>query len=67
MRSYDNDLNHMSIRRYRRIVRGLPGLRVSYEELKPAKFKFLDTATRVPILRELFTGTVVCRLERVDG
>ena len=67
MLSYDNDLNHMSIRRYRRIVREVPELKVSFEELKPAKFRVLDFATRIPLVRELVTGTVVCRLERVDG
>ena len=67
MRSYDNDLNHMSIRRYRGIIRGVPEFRISYEELKPAKFKALDFTTRIPLVRELFTGFVVCRLERVGG
>jgi hypothetical protein len=65
MDSYDNDLNHMSIRRFSRIVDALPELQVSLRQLKPAKFSFLKWLTAVPLVRELITGTVVCRLERV--
>jgi len=65
MESYDTDINHMSIRWFRRILRGLPGLDVVYEELKPAKYAFLKPLTKVPLVRELVTGTVVCRLQRV--
>ena len=64
MNSYDNDLNHMSIRRFRGIVARTPGIAVGREKLKPAKFSFLGFLTRIPVLRELFTGTVVCRLVR---
>jgi ubiquinone/menaquinone biosynthesis C-methylase UbiE len=64
MKSYDTDLNHMSIRRFRGIVARTPGLAVTQEKLKPAKFSFLGFLTRVPGVRELFTGTVVCRLAR---
>ncbi|MFQ5510965.1 MAG: class I SAM-dependent methyltransferase [Candidatus Krumholzibacteriia bacterium] len=64
MDSYDNDLNHMSIRRFLGIVGGLPELTVSFQEFKPAKYRFLKALTVVPLVRELFTGTVVCRLER---
>ena len=66
MQSYDRDLNHMSIRRFLSIVKRTPGLRVSRLELKPAKFRALKPATRVPGLRELVTGFVTCRLERVS-
>ena len=64
MDSYDNDLNHMSVRRFFRIVRKIPELRVAFKELKPAKFSVLKVLTGVPLVRELITGTVVCRLER---
>ena len=65
MASYDRDLNHMSVRWFFRIVgRERRGLRVSLRELRPAKFASLGFLTRVPLIRELFTGTVVCRLER---
>ena len=60
MHSYDVDLNHMSIRRFFRIVRRIPGLEATFVELKPAKYGFLKRLTRVPLLRELVTGTVVC-------
>ena len=65
MTSYDRDLNHMSIRWFERIVRGRPEVRVSLRELKPAKFGFLRPLTHVPLVRELITGFVVCRLERI--
>jgi ubiquinone/menaquinone biosynthesis C-methylase UbiE len=64
MRSYDEDLNHMSVRRFLKIVRRIPTLAIDYLELRPAKFRFLAPATRVPVARELVTGFVVCRLER---
>lgn len=66
MQSYDRDLNHMSIRRFLRIVGRTPGLSVSRLELKPAKFRALKPFTRVPGIRELVTGFVTCRLERVS-
>ena len=65
MESYDRDLNHMSVRKFLRIVGNVREVRVSGLELKPAKFSFLKPLTRVPGLRELFSGFVVCRLERV--
>ncbi len=64
MRSYDEDLNHMSVSRFRRLVDGTQGLNISHLELRPAKFGWLAPLTRVPWLRELITGFVVCRLER---
>jgi len=64
MKSYDTDLNHMSIRRFDRMLARLPGFAVSLREHKPAKYAFLAPLTRIPLVRELFTGTVVCRLER---
>lgn len=66
MQSYDRDLNHMSIGRFLGIVERTPGLSVSRLELKPVKFRALAPATRVPGLRELVTGFVTCRLERVS-
>ncbi len=66
MRSYDEDLNHMSIGRFLGIVRRNRGLRIDSLELRPAKFRFLRPLTRIPLVRELFTGVVVCRLERVS-
>ncbi len=67
MSSYDTELNHMSIRRFRRMVSQLPELEATVEELKPAKYTWLKFLTRLPFVRELFTGTVVCRLERARG
>lgn len=67
MASYDRDLNHMSIRRFLRIVRAVPSVRISLLQLRPAKFAWLKPLTRVPGIRELVSGFVICRLERVRG
>jgi ubiquinone/menaquinone biosynthesis C-methylase UbiE len=67
MRSYDEDLNHMSVRRFLGIVDRTPSLAVRFLELRPAKFRALKPLTRVPLMRELITGFVVCRLEKVDS
>jgi ubiquinone/menaquinone biosynthesis C-methylase UbiE len=66
MGSYDTDLNRMSVRRFRGIVARTPRLEVTNEELKPAKFSFLGVLTKLPVARELFTGTVVCRLVKTE-
>ncbi|HET6349021.1 MAG TPA: class I SAM-dependent methyltransferase [Candidatus Krumholzibacteria bacterium] len=65
MESYDRDLNHMSVSKFLGIVRAVRELRISRLELKPAKFSVFKPLTRVPGVRELFSGFVVCRLERV--
>jgi ubiquinone/menaquinone biosynthesis C-methylase UbiE len=65
MRSYREDLNHMSIRWFKRLAGGAAGLRIAFLELRPAKFGILKPLTRAPWLRELVTGFVVCRLERI--
>ena len=65
MESYDRDLNHMSVHKFLNIVRSVKEVRVSTLELRPAKFSFLKPLTRVPGVRELVSGFVVCRLERV--
>jgi SAM-dependent methyltransferase len=67
MESYDQDLNHMSVRRFLRIVRAVPSLRVSRLELRPARYGWLRPFTRVPGLRELVSGFVICRLEVARG
>lgn len=66
MRSYDEDLNHMSVRRFLKMVGGMPTLVVRLLELRPAKFRALAPLTRVPLVRELVTGFVVCRLRKVE-
>ena len=67
MTSYDNDINHMSLRKFFGIVKGLSGLVVSRVELRPAKFGFLRPLTRIPFVREFVTGFVICRLEKVSA
>lgn len=66
MYSYDHDLNHLSVRRFLRMVRRLGGLRIDALELRPVKFRWLRPATRIPFMRELLTGFVVCRMEKVS-
>jgi ubiquinone/menaquinone biosynthesis C-methylase UbiE len=66
MTSYDKDLNHMTIRRFRHMLANFPDAAVTYSELKPAKYAVLGFLTKVPIVQELIVGTVVCRLERLD-
>jgi ubiquinone/menaquinone biosynthesis C-methylase UbiE len=67
MESFDRDLNHMSIRRFLGIVRSVPSLRISLLEFRPARFAWLKPLTRVPGIRELVSGFVICRLERAGG
>jgi len=67
MRSYDEDINHMSVRWFFRIVKNQKNLRVAFKELKPPKYGVLKPLTRIPLVRELFTGTVVCRLQRTTA
>ncbi len=67
MQSYDQDLNHMSVKRFLGIVRAVPSLRVSVLELRPARYAWLRPLTRVPGLRELVSAFVICRLEVARG
>ena len=65
MESYDRELNHMSVQKFLGIVRRVRELRISKLELRPARFSFLKPLTFVPGVRELVSGFVICRLERV--
>ncbi len=64
MNSFDRDLNRMSVRRFLKMTRRFPGLTITFRGLKPAKFPFLKILTGLPLVRELFTGSLVCRLEK---
>jgi ubiquinone/menaquinone biosynthesis C-methylase UbiE len=64
-RSYEEDLNGMSVRRSFRLIRRFPELRVSYRRLDPPRWSWLRPLLVLPGLRELLTGTVTCRLEKV--
>jgi ubiquinone/menaquinone biosynthesis C-methylase UbiE len=59
MDDYHEELNRITVRRYRRILRGVPSLERSFERLEPPKFAWLAPLARVPLVGELFTGTVV--------
>jgi ubiquinone/menaquinone biosynthesis C-methylase UbiE len=58
MDEYHSELNRITVRRYRRIVREIPDIVPSFEELKPPKFAWLAPLAHVPLAGELFTGTV---------
>lgn len=62
MGQFRNELNRITIARYNRIRRATAGVDTVFEEHKPPRFSFLGPLTRVPFLKELFTGTVVAFL-----
>ena len=59
MNEFHVELNRITVRRYRRIVAGIPDLEVVFERRVAPKFKFLTSLARIPLAGELFTGTVV--------
>jgi ubiquinone/menaquinone biosynthesis C-methylase UbiE len=65
MESFDKDLNRMSVRRFLNMVKHHPSLRITFRELKPPKYSFLGGLNRLPLVRELFTGALICRLEKL--
>jgi SAM-dependent methyltransferase len=64
MDEYHGELNRITVRRYRRIVKGMRDVVPSFEDLKPPKFAWLAPLARVPLAGELFTGTVAGILEK---
>ncbi|MFH1755303.1 MAG: class I SAM-dependent methyltransferase [Candidatus Latescibacterota bacterium] len=64
MASFDRDLNRMSVRRFFKMVKDHPSLVITYRELKPPKYNFVKALNRLPLIRELFTGSLICRLEK---
>ncbi len=64
IKAYRRELNRITVREYRRIIAGSPGIEVVAEELRPPKFSFLSPFTRIPLLGELFTGTVISFLRK---
>jgi len=64
MKGYREENNRIDVAGYRRILKGMNGIEVGYEELIPPKFRFLAPLTRVPRLGEYFTGTVVSVLRK---
>jgi SAM-dependent methyltransferase len=64
MNEYHGELNRITVRRYHRMLKRLPGVELSFEELKPPKYAWLAPLARVPLAGELFTGTVVGILVR---
>ena len=62
--AYHAELNRITVRGYRRIVANSPVVEAAVEERIPPKFSFLHPLTRIPLLGELFTGTVVSFLRK---
>ncbi len=66
MNEYHTELNRITFKRYREIVKSISELDTVMEERKPAKFKFLNPFVRIPFAGEYLTGTVVAILRRVS-
>jgi SAM-dependent methyltransferase len=64
MNSFDRDLNRMSIRRFLKMTKKIPTMTITFRQFKPAKFRVLKILTGLPLVRELFTGSLICRLEK---
>jgi SAM-dependent methyltransferase len=64
MESFDRDLNRMSVRRFLKMVKHHPSLATTYKELKSPKYSVLGALNRLPLVRELFTGSLICRLQK---
>ena len=64
MDEYHAELNRITVRRYRRILKGMPEVELRFEERKPPKYSWLAPLARLPIAGELFTGTVVSILTK---
>jgi SAM-dependent methyltransferase len=59
MNEYHAELNRITVRRYHRILKGMPEVESRFEERKPPKYPWLAPLASLPIVGELFTGTVV--------
>jgi len=59
MEEYHDELNCITVRRYHRILAGMEDIELTFEELKPPKYRQLAPLARIPLAGELFTGTVV--------
>jgi hypothetical protein len=64
MENFDRDLNRLSVRRFFTMVKDHPSLAITYKEFQPPKYSFLRALNRVPLVRELFTGSLICRLQK---
>lgn len=64
MREYHTELNRITVTRFHRILEQTKSLRKIHEERLPPKYRFLAPLAKVPLLGELFTGTVVSILSK---
>ncbi|MCK4235561.1 MAG: class I SAM-dependent methyltransferase [Candidatus Krumholzibacteria bacterium] len=63
---FHTELNRITVARYRRILKAAATVETVLEELRPAKFAFLSPLTKLPLVGELFTGTVVGILRKKE-
>jgi len=66
MDEYRTSNNRIDVARYRRILDEVPSLELVFEELKPPRFGMLRPLTAVPVVGELFTGTVTAVLRKKE-
>lgn len=64
MDDYRTNNNRIDIASYRKILDSTEGLYIEMEEFVPPKYSFLRPLTKIPGLREFFTGTVVSILRK---
>ena len=64
MYEYRTELNRITVRRYRKIIRDHQELDTVFEYRFPPKYKILAPLVHVPFLGELFTGTVVALMRK---
>jgi hypothetical protein len=62
MNEFETTLNRITVARYHGFLKRIPSLETRFEKLEPPKFGFLAPLARLPLVGELFTGTVVAVL-----
>jgi SAM-dependent methyltransferase len=67
MGEYHGELNRITVGKYRQILRQIKSLQVVREELRPPKFGWLAPCAKIPLVGELFTGTVIGILRASPG
>ncbi len=59
IREYRTELNRITVKRYHEILNSMDNIEMVEEELAPPRFSFLSCLTRLPLVGDLFVGTVV--------
>lgn len=67
IRYFDNELNRMTLRRFRRMIRGEPRLAIrGWTKWTPPRLRALTPLLAIPLLDEHLTGLLVVVAERVE-